>query len=230
MTIADNIRAVREQIAEAAVASGRRPEDIMLVAATKMNDAARVREAIAAGVDAVGENRVQEMLEKREKGAYLGAPLHFIGHLQTNKVRQVVGVCDMIQSVDSVALIELIGKRALSMGLRQDILLEVNIGKEAGKSGVYSEDIGRILDAAASSGGVRVLGLMAIPPVTETGSESRYYFDSLYNLFVDIRGKRYDNISMNFLSMGMSDTYAEAIRAGANIVRVGSAIFGQRHY
>ena len=229
MAIRDNVLAVKEKIAAAAIKSGRAPEDIILVAATKMNDAERVREAIAAGVDACGENRVQEMLLKNEKGAYKGAPLHFIGTLQKNKVRQIVGLCDMIQSVDSEELITLIGKRACLAGITQDILLEVNVGGEDSKSGVPVNEVARLLDRAEQTAGIKVRGLMTIPPIlTKSGGNSEF-FDIMYNLFVDIRAKKYDNVSMRILSMGMSDDYADAILAGANMVRVGSAIFGARY-
>jgi pyridoxal phosphate enzyme (YggS family) len=230
MSIAENIRIVRDKIGEAALKTGRDTKEIVLVAATKMNDAERVRLAIEAGVDAVGENRVQELLEKNEQGAYHGAPLHFIGHLQKNKVRQIVGLCDLIESVDSVELMELISRRALSMGIKQDILIEVNIGREASKSGVMPEELERILENASLNQGIFVSGLMAIPPFNVKNNENYCFFHAMYQLFVDIRGKKYDNVSMNFLSMGMSDTFTDAICAGANMVRVGSAIFGARHY
>ncbi|NLM84457.1 MAG: YggS family pyridoxal phosphate-dependent enzyme [Clostridiales bacterium] len=230
MTIADNVRAIREKMAEAAVRSGRDPKEIRLVAAAKMHDAAAVREAIAAGVDAVGENRVQELLEKRAQGAYAGAPLHFIGTLQTNKIRQLVGVCDMIESVDSERQIEMIGKRAGALGIVQDVLIEVNIGREPGKSGVAPEALDELLAKAGETPGVRVLGLMAIPPFTANPADSRPYFDAMYQLFIDMSAKKYDNIFMHFLSMGMSDSFSEAIKAGANMVRIGTAIFGARRY
>jgi pyridoxal phosphate enzyme (YggS family) len=227
MTIADNVRRVREQIAEAALKAGRAPGEITLVAAAKMNGADRVREAILAGVDAVGENRVQEMLQKNSEGAYAGAPLHFIGHLQSNKVRHVVGLCSLIESVGSVELMELINKRALMLSIKQDILIEVNIGREPTKSGIFKENLEELLIRAGLLPGVRVCGLMAIPPAQSINCN---YFDEMYNLFVDIRAKKYDNISMNFLSMGMSDSFAAAIAAGSNMVRVGTAIFGARQY
>ena len=132
MSITENVARVRAQIEEAALRAGRDPKEILLVAATKMNDAARVREAIEAGVDVCGENRVQEMLEKHAQGAYEGVPLHFIGHLQKNKVRQVVGLASLIHGVDSLALLEAISREAEKRSLRQDVLLEVNIGGEAG--------------------------------------------------------------------------------------------------
>ena len=225
-TIAENIAAIRARIDAAARTTGRTGADITLVAATKMNDAARVREAVAAGIDACGENRVQEMTEKLAQGAYTGAPLHFIGHLQTNKVRQVVGKVDLIQSVDSPELLAMIEKRAAM----QDILLEVNIGGEAAKSGVEPAALPQLLETAAGCAHIRVRGLMAIPPVAETSDGNHAYFTKMHELFVDIGRKKYDNVSMDFLSMGMSGDFEDAISAGANMVRVGSSIFGARDY
>ncbi len=230
MTIAENVKKIRENIEKAAQKVDRNPKEIVLVAASKMNPTARVEEAICAGVDAVGENKVQEMLQKNAEGAYKGAPLHFIGHLQSNKVKHVVGLCQLIESVDSVNLIEQIGKRAILSGIKQDILIEVNIGRETNKSGVLPENLEHMLEKADSSAGIHVRGLMTIPPFDAHVNKTRNYFDEMFKLFVDIRAKKYDNISMNFLSMGMSDSYTEAIAAGANMIRVGTAIFGSRNY
>lgn len=230
MTIADNVKRVREKINETAVRTGRSPDGIILVAAAKMNPSESVREAVLAGIDAIGENRVQEMLEKNKEGAYSETKLHYIGHLQSNKVRQIVGLCDLIQSADSAALLALISKRAVNLGITQDILLEINIGREPNKSGVMREKLPEVLEQASRLPGIFVQGLMAIPPAKGRLSNNPKYFDEMYNLFVDIRAKKYDNISMNFLSMGMSDSFIEAIAAGANMVRVGSAIFGVRQY
>ena len=227
--IAENIKRIRAAIAEAALKSGRRPGDVALVAATKTQPSERVRRAIAAGVDAVGENRFQEMAEKNAEGAYRGAPLHFIGGLQSNKVNKLVGVCDLIESVGSEALVRLIGRRAAALGISQDILLEVNIGREQQKSGFFPEQTAEILGVASQTAGITVLGLMAIPPNYEENERNCYYFDALHKLFVDISQKKYDNVSMRFLSMGMSDSYADAILAGSNMVRIGSAIFGGRY-
>jgi len=227
--IAENIKRVRAAMAEAAIKAGREPGDVALVAATKTQPAEYVRQAIAAGVDAVGENRVQELTEKNAEGAYLGAPLHFIGHLQSNKVNKLVGACDLIESVGSEALVRTIGKRAASLGTVQSILLEVNIGREPQKSGFFPEQAAEVLEVASQTVGVNVLGLMAIPPNYEENERNCYYFDALYKLFVDISQKKYDNVSMRFLSMGMSDSYADAILAGSNMVRIGSAIFGGRY-
>ncbi|MDR2569218.1 MAG: YggS family pyridoxal phosphate-dependent enzyme [Oscillospiraceae bacterium] len=227
--IVDNIKRVRDAIGEAALQSGRGPDDIMLVAASKTKPADYIKQAVAAGVDAVGENRVQEMLEKHTQGAYNGAPLHFIGHLQSNKVSKIVGVCDLIESVSSKALIESIGRKAVSLKIVQNVLIEVNIGREPQKSGVLPEHVEEIFELASRTDGIKVLGLMSIPPFFEENERNCFYFDTMFKLFVDMREKKYDNVSVRLLSMGMSDTYTDAIRAGSNMVRVGSALFGQRN-
>lgn len=226
--ISDNIERIRENINEAAIASGRSGDDITLVAASKTKPAELIRQAIDAGIADVGENRVQELLEKSEQGAYEGAKLHYIGHLQTNKVNKITGVCDLIETVSSLKLVEMIGNRAVSLKITQNVLIEVNIGREPQKSGVLPEDVGEILDFAGQTRGINVLGLMAIPPFCEKNERNCNYFDIMYQLFVDMSAKKYDNVSVRLLSMGMSDSYADAIRAGANMVRIGSAIFGER--
>ena len=229
MSIRENIEAIRAVIDEAARETGRTGADIVLVGASKMNDAAACQEAIAAGIDALGENRVQEMTAKLAEDAYRGAPLHFIGHLQRNKVKQVVGKVDLLQSVGSLELLAEVDKQAEKLGLVQDILLEVNIGGEEAKSGFAP---GAVEDAAARAkecAGVRVRGLMTIPPANATREENMVYFQKVKALYVDISEKMYDN-KLEYLSMGMSGDYADAIRAGANMVRVGTAIFGARDY
>ena len=230
MSISENVAAIRARIDAAAAESGRTGADITLVAATKMNDADRVREAIRAGVDVCGENRVQELLEKNDRHAYDGAPLHFIGHLQTNKVKYLVGLVDLIQSVDSEALLREIEKRAAKLDVTQDVLLEVNIGGETAKSGVAPENIDTLLAFAETCAHVRVCGLMAIPPISVENGGNHAYFCRMRELFVDIGRKKYNNVNMYFLSMGMSDDFEDAIRCGANMVRVGSSIFGARDY
>ena len=226
--IARNVARVKEEIRRAALESGRQPEEIQLVAATKMNDAARVRAAVEAGVDICGENRVQEMLEKNTLGAYDGVPLHFIGHLQKNKVKQVVGLCSLIESVDSLALLQEISRTAAKRDLTQDVLLEINIGREESKSGFLPEALEEALAGAAELPAVRVRGLMAIPPICAEPEENRPFFLQMQKLFVDNRGKKYDNVRMNFLSMGMSGDFTEAVRCGATLVLVGTGIFGPR--
>ena len=230
MSIAENVKQVKENMAAAARRCGREPDSILLCAATKMNDASRVREAIAAGVDVCGENRVQELTEKLEQDAYSGCPLHFIGHLQKNKVKYIVGKVSLIHSADSLELIGVIDKRAAALGVTQDILLEVNIGGETAKSGFAPDKLGEVLPRMADFRAVRVRGLMAIPPICENMEENRPYFRAMKQLFVDIGAKKYDNVTMDFLSMGMSADYEAAIEEGANIVRVGTGIFGARDY
>lgn len=230
MTIAENISLAKENIAAAARRAGRSPGEIYLVGATKMNDTQRVCEAIAAGLPICGENRVQELLQKNAEHAYDGAQLHFIGHLQKNKVRQIVGLVSLIHSVDSVELMAQIDRTAGSRGIVQDILLEVNIGAEAAKSGFSSGDIPAALAAAAQFPALRVRGLMAVPPICADGEENRPYFEAMKQLFIDNSEKKYDNVVMDFLSMGMSGDYMTAIDCGANMVRLGTAIFGPRNY
>ena len=230
MSIAENVKRIKEEMAEAARKCGRNPEDILLCAATKMNNADAVRQAIAAGVDCCGENRVQELTQKLGENAYEGVPVHFIGHLQTNKVRQVVGKVDLIQSVDSLRLLQAIDKEAGSQGLVQDILLEINIGNEESKSGFSPEEIPEICEKVAVFPNIRVRGLMAIPPISHFSGENRKFFQKMYHLSVDITAKKYDNIRVDILSMGMSDDFADAVACGSTMVRVGTAIFGQRNY
>ena len=229
MSIAENIARVRANIAAAAREAGRRPEDVLLVGASKMNDAAACREAVAAGIDALGENRVQELTAKLAQGAYTGAPLHFIGHLQRNKVRQVVGRVDLIQSVGSVELLDEIEKAAGRLDIVQDVLLEVNIGEEASKSGFPPSELLCGAEAALGRGHVRVRGLMTIPPADADREAGLRYFDKVRALFIDMDEKLFHN-GLQILSMGMSGDYEDAVRAGATMVRVGTAIFGSRHY
>ena len=229
MSIAENIAAVRQQMDRAARETGRTGADVILVGASKMNDAAACREAIAAGIDALGENRVQEMTAKLAENAYEGRPLHFIGHLQRNKVRQVVGKAALIQSVGSAELLQEIEKAAGRLDICQDILLEVNIGGEAAKSGFAPQEVENAAAQAKEMDHVRVRGLMTIPPADATREENVVYFQKVQALYVDINRKMYDN-KLEYLSMGMSGDFADAIRAGANMVRVGTAIFGARDY
>ena len=230
MSIAENVAKILSDIEKAAIAAGRDPKEITLCAATKMNDAARVREAIAAGVRCCGENRVQELTQKLSDNAYEGADIHFIGHLQTNKVKQVVGKVSLIQSVDSLRLLEAIAKEAARQGIRQDILLEINIGDEESKSGLDRDEICQMLEKVAVTPSVRVRGLMAIPPICQNPGDNNKFFEEMCNLSVDIMRKKYDNVCMEILSMGMSDDYADAIAHGSTMIRVGTAIFGARNY
>ena len=228
-SIRENIAAIRAQINAAARETGRTGADITLVGASKMNGAAACQEAIAAGIDALGENRVQEMTAKLAEDAYRGAPLHFIGHLQRNKVKQVVGKAALIQSIGSPELLAEVDRQAEKLGIVQDILLEVNIGGEEAKSGFAPDAVEQAAAQAKTLAHVRVRGLMTIPPADATREENMAYFEKVRALYVDISRKMYDN-GLEYLSMGMSGDFADAIRAGANMVRVGSAIFGARDY
>ena len=230
MSIAENVARIRAEMEAAAIACGRDPKSIKLCAATKMNDADAVRQAIAAGVDCCGENRVQELTAKLAENAYEGAPVHFIGHLQTNKVKQVVGKVDLIQSVDSQRLLLAINKEAARQGIRQDILLEVNIGEEASKSGFAAEDILPLVENIAQLPNICIKGLMAIPPISYNPGENLQFFQKMFQLSVDISKKIEDNVKVDCLSMGMSDDFADAIAAGSTMIRVGTAIFGARNY
>lgn len=229
MSISENIAAIRREIHLAAAKTGRTGADITLVGASKMNDAAACREAIAAGIDVLGENRVQEMTQKLAENAYDGVPLHFIGHLQRNKVKQVVGKAALIQSVSSTALLDEIEKNAEKLGIVQDILLEVNIGGEEAKSGFAPGALNEAACYAKTLPHVRVLGLMTIPPVETEPHGNMPLFARMKALYVDINQNIYDN-KLKYLSMGMSGDYAEAIEAGSNMVRVGTAVFGARNY
>ena len=230
MSIAENVAIIRAQMEAAALASGRDPKEIKLCAATKMNDADAVRQAIQAGVDCCGENRVQELTAKLAENAYAGAPVHFIGHLQTNKVKQVVGKVDLIQSVDSERLLRAIDKEAGKQGIIQNILLEVNIGGEASKSGFSTEDFLPLKEKFGEFSNICIKGLMAIPPISQNSGENRKFFQKMWQLVVDIKGKIDDNVKVDCLSMGMSGDYQDAIGCGSTMIRVGTAILGPRDY
>ncbi len=230
MNIQENVAQIKAQMAEAAIRAGRDPKEILLCAATKMNDAAAVRQAISAGVDCCGENRVQELTAKMQENAYRGKPVHFIGHLQTNKVKQVVGRVDLIQSVDSARLLEAIDREAGHQGICQDILLEINIGQEESKSGFGPEEVFPVLEKISCFPNIRIRGLMAIPPICENKTGNHKYFQKMCALAVDITAKKYDNVWVDILSMGMSGDFEDAIACGSTMIRVGTAIFGQRNY
>ena len=223
-------RLINERIAEAAERSGRKREDITLLAATKTVDAATINHAISLGLDHIGENRVQELLSKYEDYDLSNCSLQFIGHLQTNKVRQIVDKVDLIQSVDSVRLAREISNQSVKRGKKTDILVEVNIGREDNKSGVFAENLEELLCEIAQFEGISVKGLMTIPPICENEHKILKYFNNMHKLFIDISSKKLDNVSMTILSMGMSADYYQAILEGATMVRVGSALFGARNY
>lgn len=228
--IKENIASIRERMKIAAERVGRDPKEILLCAATKMNDAENVREAIRCGVDCCGENRVQELTQKLSENAYEGKPVHFIGHLQTNKVRQVVGKVDLIQSVDRPELLACIQKEAQKQGIVQDILFEINIGMEESKSGFDPDEVISWAEKMEEFPNCRLRGLMAIPPISRNPGDNCEFFKKIHRISVDIIAKKSHNISMDILSMGMTDDFEDAIACGSTMIRVGTAIFGARNY
>ncbi len=228
--MADAVAEVRRRMEEAARLAGRAPKDVLLCAVCKTRTSETVRESAMLPVDLFGENHMQELLSHMDAGAYLGKPCHFIGHLQTNKVKKVVGRAAVIQSVDSLRLLDAIEKEAEKQGLRQDILLELNLGREESKTGAREEELWPLLDRAAGHPHIRVRGLMTIPPVSGGGTDCRFYFARLRRLLEEAKGRRLENTPMDMLSMGMSDSFEAAVLEGATIVRVGTAIYGRRDY
>lgn len=229
MSIREHVNAVREKIAAAAVAAGRDPSEITLCAATKVQTDDTIREAIAAGITVCGENRVQELTAHLAANAYEGAQVHFIGHLQTNKVNKVVGKVALIHSVDSEHLLRAIDRQADKLGLVQDVLLEVNVAGEESKGGCTPDEARQLAQLAESLEHVRLRGLMAIPPISQHPGDNIPYFSRMKQLFVDIKEKMAHNQDdMDCLSMGMSGDYEDAIAQGATMVRVGTALFGPR--
>ncbi len=225
-----NYNVIEENIARAAEKAGKRREDITFLAATKTVDVEVINYAISLGLKYIGENKVQELLSKYEGYNLNDASLQFIGHLQSNKVRQIVGKVDLIQSVDSVKLAKEVSKQSVKNNVNTDILVEVNIGMEENKSGVMPENLVELLDEIKDFDNISVKGLMAIPPICDSKQKISKFFSKMNNIFIDISGKNIDNVSMDILSMGMSADYEEAILSGANMVRVGSSLFGARNY
>lgn len=228
--VAENLAYIREHMCEACLAAGRQTDTVRLLAVTKTVEPSRINAAIQLGVEQIGENRVQEFLQKRDDLDLSHTAAHLIGHLQTNKVRQIVGQVQMIESVDSLRLAQAISKRSVELGIVTPVLVEVNIGGEEAKSGIEPEKLEDLLGEMSVLSGLHVHGLMTVPPILETESEKRQLFSKMYQLFVDIRSKKLDNIDMSDLSMGMSEDYREAILEGSTIVRIGSALFGKRQY
>ena len=229
MSIQEHVQAVQARVAAAAIAAGRDPGEITLCAATKVQSDQTIRAAIAAGIEVCGENRVQELTAHLEADAYAGAQVHFIGHLQTNKVNKVVGRVALIHSVDSPRLLQAIENQAAKLGLCQDILLEINIGGEESKGGIPVSQACELAALARSLEHVRLRGLMAIPPISTAPGGNRHFFAKMKQLFVDIRKEMSDNQSdFNCLSMGMSGDFEDAIVEGSTLVRVGTALFGPR--
>lgn len=225
-----NLDVINEKIAEAAIKSGRNPADIRLMAVTKTVDPIFINYALDHGVKLIGENRVQELLRKKDELHLDGVEKHLIGHLQTNKAGQIVGVADMIQSVDSVKIAKEIAKQSIKKGISTDVLLEINIGAEKNKTGFDVGEFNENIYQIAEINGINVKGLMCVPPICENDTILCKFFENIYNIYVDIKGKKIDNINMQILSMGMSGDYENAILCGSELVRIGSAIFGPRIY
>lgn len=223
-----NYKDVLDRLYAAAEKSGRSAEDITLLAATKTVDADTVNYAIKKGITYIGENRVQELLSKYS--LLNPAHSHFIGHLQTNKVKDIIDKVEMIESVDSLKLAKEISKQAGKRGIVMDILAEINIGGEESKSGFAPEDAENAVREIAKLPNIRIKGLMCIPPVANMPEETRKYFRKMYKLFLDIGAKNIDNSDMSVLSMGMSGDFDIAVSEGANLVRVGTSLFGKRNY
>ncbi len=231
MSIAENIAAVREQVAEAALRAGRRPEEIALMAVTKTHGVERIREAYASGLRLFGENRVQEFAGKAGALSDLaGADWHMIGHLQTNKTGKAAELFSAVDSVDSVKLAEKLDASARSLGKKLSVLIEINVGGEAAKSGAAADSrgLGELLLAAPRLEALEFRGLMTVPPFTDDPEEARPYFRKLRELRDAISARRLPGIGMDVLSMGMSHDFAVAIEEGSTCVRVGTAIFGER--
>ena len=226
--LTENYNAVKKRLSAALQKAGRPENAVTLLAATKTVDPETINRAIELGITHIGENRVQELLSKN--GLIKPVHNHFIGHLQTNKVKQIVGEVDMIDSVDSVKVAKEIGKISAKKGIVTDVLVEINIGEEASKFGLDPSELTETLCEISEIGSVRVKGLMAIPPICDSSAEIRKFFMNMNRMFLDIKAKKLDNISMDILSMGMSGDYVEAILEGSTMVRVGSSLFGKRVY
>ena len=222
--IPENLIIVRSRIKEAAERAGRRADDIILVCVTKMVGAAQIEEALAAGAADIGESRVQDA-EIKFKAICARAKWHLIGHLQTNKVKDAVRIFDLIHSVDSLKLAEEISKRAGAGGKTQEILVEVKTSEEATKYGVAPEEVIALVEKAAALPNIKIMGLMTMAPVVLDAEEARPYFKRLREASEAIAAKKIDKVSMRYLSMGMTQDFEVAIEEGANIVRIGRAIF-----
>lgn len=225
----DNIARIRERMADAALRAGRRPEDVLLCAVCKSQPPEAIRLSAGMAIDLFGENREQEMRVHQQDGLHGGKPCHFIGHLQTNKVKRVVGQVQMIQSVNSPRLLQAIDREAGRQGLVQDILFEINVGNEDSKMGAAAEDLWPLLEQAAALNSVQVRGLMSIPPSFDNSLESRRWFARTRELLEQARQRHPQLDRLDTLSMGMSDSFEAAILEGATLVRVGSSLYGMRY-
>lgn len=231
VSISENLKYIRNEMADAACKSGRSVDEIRLMAVTKTVSVEKINFAIEnCGIDLIGENKVQEYLSKKDSLALNGVEKHLIGHLQTNKVKKIIGEVDLIQSVDSLHLAEIISKEAVKINSDINILLEINIGDEDSKTGFDKVAFSESLEQISLLPNICVKGLMTIPPICENNIQLEKYFDSMNEYYNEIKSRNYKNFDFSILSMGMSGDYKEAIAHGSNLVRVGSAIFGARIY
>ncbi len=227
--IRENIEVIREKIARAAERAGRDPKDVLLLAVTKTIDNERIREAVDAGLTELGENKVQEIMDKYDTIAR-DVKWHMIGHLQTNKVKYIIDKVTLIHSVDSLKLAQEINKKAAKAGKVMDILVEINVADEESKFGITCDMAEDIIRELSTMENIRVRGLMTVAPFVDDGEQNRPVFRRLKQLLVDINAKKLDNVNMDILSMGMTGDYEVAVEEGATIVRVGTGIFGPRVY
>ena len=230
MSIKENIDNVLEKVSAAAVRSGRNPEDITVIAVSKTVDADRAREAAEGGLINLGENRVQELISKYEQLSDIDVKWHLIGHLQKNKVKYIIDKVDMIHSVENLELANEINKRALQHNITANVLIELNIGEEESKFGIGEEGVYEFLKSMEQFENIRVLGLMTVAPYSENPEDVRWVFKKMKKISDKISGMKLKNTEMKFLSMGMTNDYEIAIEEGANIVRIGTAVFGERKY
>lgn len=228
MSLEKRLADVRECIAKSAEEAGRNADEITLIAVTKTYEPDVINEAIRLGVTDIGENKVQEI--QRKYDAVLPVKWHLIGHLQSNKVKYIIDKVSLIHSVDSVSLMDEIERQAKKHGIKMDILIQVNIAGEETKFGVSPEGVYTLLEHAADLECVKIRGLMGILPKNDSNVINRLHFHNIKQLYLDISRKKYDNVCMELLSMGMSGDFCDAVLEGSNMVRVGSAIFGERKY
>lgn len=228
MSLQDRLESVNERITRAAERSGRKREDITLIAVTKTYAPEVINEAIDWGITDIGENKVQEVMNKYD--SVKNVDWHLIGHLQSNKVKYIIDKVKLIHSVDSIKLLDEIERQAVKHGIQKDVLIQVNISGEATKFGIKPEEVEQFMEYAEKLTSVKIKGLMTIAPKVDDGVANILHFDNINRIFLDIKAKKYDNVNMEYLSMGMSGDFENAIEHGANMVRVGSAIFGERKY
>ncbi len=224
----ENYKKIKENILEAQLKSGIKRDKIVLLAATKNIPANVINHAISLGINNIGENNSQELISKYELINKEKVNINMIGHLQTNKVKKIINKVSMIQSVDSIKLANEISKFSKNNNITSNILIEINIGKEPNKSGILKENLDELLINVSKLSNIKIKGLMVIPPFCKEIPKSRSYFSDVYKIFIDIKGKKLDNVEIDILSMGMSNDYVEAILQGSTMVRIGSSLFAPR--